>query len=107
MPILPQVDGFPLASDDPDLAIQQRLNNYLAGPVDQPSMLATAGRVMKDVIHEEQPQWLMPLLRRCEWLVENPERAKSHWVGHLMCAVDVILNHARFLRRNPAGAWSV
>lgn len=96
MPILPQIDGFPLSSDDPDLEIQQRLNDYLAGPADRPSMLATAGRVMKDVSAPEQPRWLMPVLRRCEWLVEHPEHSKPHWAPHLMCAVDLILNHSNF-----------
>jgi hypothetical protein len=90
------IDGYPLPDDDPDFDIQLRINDYLSGPANERSWGSTAGRVMKGTsTPEERYRWLMPLLRRAEWLLEHPEGARPHWAFHLTCAVELLLNHNR------------
>ncbi len=90
------IDGYPLPDDDPDFEIQLRINDYLSGPANERSFASTAGRVLSGAsTREERYRWLMPLLRRSEWLLEQPADAQPHWAGHLMCAVGLLLNHNR------------
>jgi len=90
------VDGYPLPDDDPDLEIQLKINDYLAGPADERSCMPTAARVMSGTsTREERYRWLVPLLQRAEWAVQHPERARPHWAPHLISAVLILLNHNR------------
>lgn len=98
----PQIDGFPLASDDPDYEIQRRINDFLAGPPRVPRW-GTVASVLEGTPREERLQWVLPLLRRCEWLADNPGKPQSWLLPHLMNSASTILNNERALHGHPAG----
>ncbi len=94
MPLLPQIDGFPLAYDDPDREIHQQINAYFAGPGSWPGPW-TAGQILPRVPIEQRYRWLMPLLRRAEWLLEHPVEGWPDWPRHLSSGAALLLNHQR------------